>query len=60
MRGLGTPEGIAVDWVNKKLYWTDTGTNIIAVADFDGSNRMVLVITGLGEPRGIAVLPITG
>ena len=60
VRGLGSPEGIAVDWVNKKLYWTDSGTKIIGVADFDGSNRMVLVRTGLRQPRGIAVHPIAG
>lgn len=23
--GLDSPEGLAVDWVNRKLYWTDRG-----------------------------------
>ena len=25
-----TPDGLAVDWVYDRLYWTDTGTNTIA------------------------------
>ena len=57
---LDTPEGIAVDWVNKKLYWTDTGTDMIEVADFNGTNRLELITTGLEEPRAIVVHPALG
>lgn len=57
---LDTPDGIAVDWVNKKLYWTDTGTDMIEVADFNGSNRLELITTGLEEPRAIVVHPALG
>ena len=60
VRGLSSPEGLAVDWVNKKLYWTDTGVDIIGVADFDGSNRMALITTGLENPRAIVVDPLAG
>ena len=28
---VDTPDGIAVDWINKKLYWTDTGNDMIEV-----------------------------
>ena len=58
--GLSSPEGIAVDWVNKKLYWTDSGTDIIRVADYDGNNRMNLITTGQRNPRAIVVHPLTG
>ena len=57
---VNTPEGIAVDWINKKLYWTDTGTERIEVADLEGGNRLVLIQSGLSEPRAIAVYPLLG
>lgn len=57
---LDTPDGIAVDWVNKKLYWTDTGTDMIEVSDFNGTNRLELITTGLEEPRAIVVHPALG
>ena len=60
VRGLKSPEGLAVDWINKKLYWTDAGTDVIEVAGFTGAHRTALITTGLGNPRGIVVHPITG
>ena len=57
---VDTPDGIAVDWINKKLYWTDTGNDMIEVADFDGLNRLQLIKTGLQEPRAIVVHPFIG
>jgi len=57
---LHTPDGISVDWVNRKLYWTDTGTDVIEVADLNGRNRLVLVNSGLDEPRAIVVYPAIG
>ena len=63
--GLKKPEGLAVDWIAKKLYWTDCRdsdweTNRIEVANFDGSNRKVLFWKDLGLPRAIAVDPLKG
>ncbi|KAL9955607.1 hypothetical protein ACROYT_G036952 [Oculina patagonica] len=63
--GLRKPEGLAVDWIAKKLYWTDSQdfdweTSKIEVANFDGSNRKVLFWKDLGLPRAIAVDPIKG
>ena len=60
VRGLKSPEGLAVDWINKKLYWTDAGTDVIEVAGFTGAHRTALITTGLGNPRGIVVHPIAG
>ena len=57
---VDTPDGIAVDWINKKLYWTDTGNDMIEVAEFDGTNRLQLIKTGLQEPRAIVVHPFIG
>ena len=61
--GLQGPEGIAVDWVARKLYWTENigeGKSKIEVANFDGSYRKVLVWTDVNKPRAIAVDPLSG
>uniref|UniRef100_A0AAY5K2B6 EGF-like domain-containing protein n=1 Tax=Esox lucius TaxID=8010 RepID=A0AAY5K2B6_ESOLU len=41
--GLDSPEGLAVDWVNRKLYWTDRGLSVVS--------------RGIQKPRGVAVHP---
>lgn len=63
--GLKKPEGLAVDWIAKKLYWTDCRDydwkrNKIEVANLDGTNRKVLFWRNLGLPRAIAVDPLKG
>ena len=64
--GLRKPEGLAVDWVARKLYWTDDCgdsdclTSRIEVANLDGTNRKVLFWKKLGRARAIAVDPLYG
>ncbi|EDO49133.1 predicted protein [Nematostella vectensis] len=60
--GLKRPEGLAVDWCSKKLYWTDSEveTNRIEVSNMDGRFRKVLFWENLGQPRAIAVDPASG
>ena len=60
MSDVHTPDGISVDWVGKKIYWSDGGYNMIEVAEFDGSNRLTLFSTDLDDPRAIAVDPLSG
>ncbi|KAG7487655.1 hypothetical protein MATL_G00025760 [Megalops atlanticus] len=57
---LHSPEGLAMDWVHKNLYWTDSGAKTISVATGDGKKRKVLIDTDLSEPRAIAVDPKQG
>ena len=54
------PDGIAVDWVARNLYWTDTGTDRIEVSRLNGTSRQMLLAEYLDEPRAIAVDPING
>ena len=55
-----TPDGIAIDWVGNKMYWTDGGYKMIEVAELDGSNRLTLFSSGLDKPRAIVVDPLYG
>ena len=57
---LQNPDGLAVDWVAKNLYWCDKGSDTIEVSDLDGKHRSVLISNGLSEPRAIAVDPLGG
>lgn len=54
---LNSPEGLAIDWVHKNIYWTDSGNKTISVATADGSRRRTLFNRDLSEPRAIAVDP---
>ena len=58
------PEGVAVDWVSRNIYWTDSGKKTIEVARLDDrrirSNQIpgvVLFDEQIQNPRGIAVHP---
>ncbi|XP_067893601.1 low-density lipoprotein receptor-related protein 8-like isoform X2 [Heterodontus francisci] len=57
---LHIPEGLAIDWVHKNVYWTDSGTKSISMATADGTKRKTLINTDLDKPRAISVDPIRG
>ena len=54
--GINSPEGLALDWVTKRLYWVDDTRNTVEVVNTDGSDRRVLR-DGLDRPRDIVVDP---
>ena len=58
--GLVSPDGLACDWIGRKLYWTDSETNRIEVSNLDGSHRKVLYWIDLDQPRAIALDPDNG
>ncbi len=39
---VGSVEGLAVDWINQLLYWTDHTYNKVEVARLDGTGRRTL------------------
>jgi len=59
-QNLKNPGGLAIDWVTRKLYWTDATTDRIEVSNLDGGNRSILVFGKLDKPRDIVVHPSAG
>ncbi|KAK6321281.1 hypothetical protein J4Q44_G00082570 [Coregonus suidteri] len=58
--GLKMPRGIAVDWVAGNIYWTDSGRDVIEVAQISGQHRKTLVSGMIDEPYAIVVDPQRG
>ncbi|KAJ8319796.1 hypothetical protein KUTeg_001383 [Tegillarca granosa] len=54
------PEGIAIDFVTKNIYWTDSEAKSISVALDDGRYKKTLIKTDLEYPLAIAVNPKLG
>ncbi|XDA77324.1 hypothetical protein R6Z07M_007427 [Ovis aries] len=54
----GLAEGLAVDWIGCKLYWTDRGKSLIEGSDLNGKYREIIIKKGISQPRGIAVHPM--
>ena len=53
-------DGLAWDWVNEKLYWTDYCADDLEVFDPATGDRKVLIRTGSGSaPRGVVLDPST-
>ncbi|KAJ8961610.1 hypothetical protein NQ314_005912 [Rhamnusium bicolor] len=57
---LQNPDGLAVDWVGRNIYWCDKGLDTIEVSSLDGKYRKILYAKGLEEPRAIALDPTRG
>ena len=57
---LPHPEGLAVDWIAKNLYWTDSKHQRLEVARLNGQHRKILIWRDLWEPGELAVNPVSG
>ncbi|XP_038047205.1 low-density lipoprotein receptor-related protein 2-like isoform X2 [Patiria miniata] len=58
--GIEYMEAIAVDWVGRNIYWSDTAINIIEVASLDRDHRAVLFSQNISRPRGLCLDPSEG
>lgn len=58
LTGLRDPRGLAVDWVSRKLYVTDSDR--ILVATLDGSVVYTLIDADVQKPRSVVVAPQQG
>lgn len=52
-------DGLAFDPVHRRIYYTDTGPEVICSMDVNGDEHRVLVNQGLEQPRCIVVEPIS-
>ncbi|XP_071150392.1 prolow-density lipoprotein receptor-related protein 1-like [Mytilus edulis] len=57
---LGNPHGIAVNWIGKHIYWTDSHTRKIEMANFEGKQRRSVISSALDQPYSIVVHPEKG
>ena len=57
---LQSPDGIAVDWIGRNLYWCDRGKSTIEVSKLNGKFRRVLIKSNLEEPHAIVLNPLEG
>lgn len=56
---VGTVDAMAYDWTSKVLFWTtSTYRSVVAFRVADKSRRDI--VTGLRNPKGIAVHPSAG
>ena len=47
-------EKMAIDWIARRIFWTESSSKRISVATLDGKDRRVLTPT-IRNPRGIAI-----
>lgn len=60
VRKLSVPDGLAIDWIGRLVYFTDAGLNVIGVTDLEGRHTVMVVRENLDKPRAIAVDPAGG
>uniref|UniRef100_A0A8C4QT80 LDL receptor related protein 8 n=1 Tax=Eptatretus burgeri TaxID=7764 RepID=A0A8C4QT80_EPTBU len=53
-------EGLAVDWLGSRLFWTDGHERVLCVSRADGTRPHPLVTHHLSEPRALSLLPHRG
>ena len=52
-------EKMAIDWIGRRIFWTESSSKRISMATLDGKERRVLTNT-VRNPRGIAIDSTSG
>ena len=60
VKSVKNADGIAVDWLGRNLYWTDSDRREVAVAMLNGSFKKVLFSKDVARPRAIVLHPLKG
>ncbi|KAK3092564.1 hypothetical protein FSP39_004468 [Pinctada imbricata] len=58
--GLNSPEGIAIDYVSRNMFWTDSELDVVEVSRLNGTYRKRLFDSDMVNPRAIVVNPQRG
>lgn len=53
-------EGIAIDWVGRKMYWVDNKNDKMYVSELNGTSRRTMIETDMSNPRAIVAHPAKG
>ncbi|KAL3982211.1 Low-density lipoprotein receptor repeat class B family protein [Acanthocheilonema viteae] len=53
-------EALAVDWLNRNLYWLDSNVAQIKMQSLSNKGRQIVISHGLKQPRGLALDPDGG
>ncbi|RLW04759.1 hypothetical protein DV515_00005700, partial [Chloebia gouldiae] len=60
VHNTAVPNALAVDWIGKNLYWSDTEKRIIEVSKLNGLYPTVLVSKRVKFPRDLSLDPQAG
>ncbi len=51
---------MAIDWIGRRIFWTQSNLNEISVASLNGKERRLLIQTSPYQPFGLSVDPTVG
>ncbi len=51
---------MAIDWIGRRIFWTQFNLNGISVANLNGKERRLLIQTWPYQPFGLSVDPTVG
>ncbi len=58
---LDSPVGLAVDWINDKVYWTDKTRRTLNMYDIEAqTSEVIFQFEGSDRPQGLSIFPYTG